>query len=409
MQDIGVTPKGRNARDLCSSKPVPLTLPLLDADQKALLLRWARSDAQTRKRGALLKEAQTSDISIERAEDLCQKMLNNGWISRREQLAGGNWLWESITWRDLPHLQSLMGLSSASQRLQARQEKVGEIVDWLQVRCTTTVVPALDPDLLDELSRAVTELEQDKSLRLEVLDSRFSLLKSIATWHDSRQEGSRRNFALHARDATKALTAAEWHWLESIFDLERLGIARFAQVAWLAGDIELLWGKHKVDLAPLHCLGLPLADLRNLEAVSPPERWWLIENRASFEKQASQRQQGIAVVWMPGRPSHDWMLTMSNLLRLAPAPCWISADADPAGIDIACGVGRLWEEQGSSWEPHLMGVPQWEATIQRWPLNDHDRRLLGVLLAKADLQPTLRALCEAMAQEGRKAEQEAWL
>ena len=43
MQDIGVTPKGRNARDLCSSKPVPLTLPLLDADQKALLLRWARS------------------------------------------------------------------------------------------------------------------------------------------------------------------------------------------------------------------------------------------------------------------------------------------------------------------------------------------------------------------------------
>ena len=116
----------------------------------------------------------------------------------------------------------------------------------------------------------MTELEQDKSLRLEVLDSRFSLLKSIATWHDSRQEGSRRNFALHARDATKALTAAEWHWLESIFDLERLGIARFAQVAWLAGDIELLWGKHKVDLAPLHCLGLPLADLRNLEAVSHP-------------------------------------------------------------------------------------------------------------------------------------------
>ena len=56
-----------------------------------------------------------------------------------------------------------------------------------------------------------------------------------------------------------------------------------------------------------------------------------------------------------------------------------------------------------------MGVPQWEATLQRWPLNDHDRRLLGVLLAKADLQPTLRALCEAMAQEGRKAEQEAWL
>ncbi len=409
MQNLLLLPKGRNARDLCSRNAVPLTLPLLDADQQATLLRWARSDAQTRTRAALLKEANTSGISIEKAEHLCDKLLDNGWITRREQLTGGNWLWESVTWRDLLRLQNLLGLSNASQRLQARQAKITEIIEWLDARRITTATSVLDPDLLDELSRGVTELEQDKLLRLDVLDSRLSLLKAVASWHDNQQQGSRRNFALHARDTTKSLSAAEWHWLESTFDLERLGIARFAQVAWLAGDIELIWGKHKVDLAPLHCLGLPLDDLQKLDTVSSLERWWLIENRASFEKQAGQRKPGVVLIWMPGRPSHAWMLAMSNLLRLASAPAWISADADPAGVDIACGVGQLWEKQGFTWEPHLMGVEQWEATLQRWPLNDHDRRLLSFLLAKAKLEPTLRALCEAMMREGRKAEQEAWL
>jgi hypothetical protein len=88
---------------------------------------------------------------------------------------------------------------------------------------------------------------------------------------------------------------------------------------------------------------------------------------------------------------------------------WISADADPAGVDIACGVGALWAERGLLWEPHQMGVAQWQDTTQRWPLNDHDRVLLERLLARTDLQPELRALCEAMRRDGRKAEQEAWL
>ena len=56
-----------------------------------------------------------------------------------------------------------------------------------------------------------------------------------------------------------------------------------------------------------------------------------------------------------------------------------------------------------------MDVAQWAATPQHWPLNEHDRGLLGNLLARTGLPGGLRALCEAMLREGRKAEQEGWV
>jgi len=406
---VTATPRGRKARGLCATAAVPGHLPLLDADHKVLLLRWARSDAQTRSRGALLKEAQAADVSIERAELLCDKLLREGWISRRETLAGGNWLWNAISWRDLPRLQGLLGLTSAGQRAQARQDKLAAVSTWLEARRNTAAASAVDPDLLDELAAGLADLAQDKLLRSDVLETRLALLKAVAAWHDDGQQGLRRNFALRAGGATKALGAADWRWLGTTFDLERLGIARFAEVAWLAGDIALSWQAHTHELAPLHCLGVPLDDVQRTDAIRAPRRWWLIENRASFEQQARQRPPGVALLWMPGRPSTAWLATVAHLLRLAPAPAWISADADPAGVDIACTAGALWEQAGLVWEPYLMGTAQWEATAQHWPLNDHDRRLLINLLARPTLAPALRALCEAMQRDGRKAEQEAWL
>lgn len=152
-----------------------------------------------------------------------------------------------------------------------------------------------------------------------------------------------------------------------------------------------------------------MTDLARAEHVSTPARWWLIENRASFERQAIERKRGVVLVWMPGRPSSGWLAAVGHLLERAPAPAWISVDADPAGVDIACGVGALWASRGLAWEPYRMGITQWEATAQHWPLNEHDRRLLTVLLARPDLPPELKRLCERMQEDGRKAEQEAWL
>lgn len=401
------TPRGKGRRDRSAAGMSPTTLPVLDKDYRDLLKLWVRKDTVRRSRKTLLQEMR--DISIECADLLCDKLLEQGWLIRHEQFSGGVWQWYAITWRDLPHLQNLLDIAGATKRKQERQQLLDAATAWLALRHEIVDTQVLDPDFMDELDSALSALKQDKSLRLDLLASRYALMRSIADWHDAGKQGLRRNFALDARNDTKGLSAAEWHWLESVFDLERLGIERFALVAWIAGDITLSWGEKIIEVAPVHFLALPLHDMQRLDTVRIPQRWWLIENRASFEKQASSLPTGVGLIWMPGRPPREWMSAVSHLLRCAPAPAWISADADPSGVDIACSVGRLWEMQELSWEPYMMDVVHWESTKQYWPLNDHDRRLLVTLLSRATLPPTLRELCEAMHKDGRKAEQEAWV
>lgn len=100
---------------------------------------------------------------------------------------------------------------------------------------------------------------------------------------------------------------------------------------------------------------------------------------------------------------------MDRLLTLAPAPAWISADIDPAGVDIACTAGALWDQRGLDWVPHEMNASRLLDTAQHWPLNPHDHRLLDRLARRDTVPEALRALCDSMRQTGRKAEQEAWL
>ncbi|MGV4685761.1 DUF2399 domain-containing protein [Burkholderia pseudomallei] len=401
------TERKRGMRDRCASGGVPERLPLLDPEQRALLQRWVRTDGVRRSRAALLSEA--GPAAIERAEELCERLLREGWIVRRERLTNGTWQWDSIMWRDLARLQSILAVSSPRQRAEQRKVLVEQGVAWLRSRSERGTSGALDPDLLDELTRALAQLGEDKTLRLDLLGTRLDLLRAVAAWHDAGGQGTRRDFALQARGTTKAITDADWRWLDAAFDLERLRIARFTPVAWLAGDVLLQWAGQLVHLHPLHFLALPLSDLSRVEAASTPTRWWLIENRASFERQALRRESGTGLVWMPGRLSAAWLEAIGHLLTLSPAPAWISADADPAGVDIACTVGGLWQAYGLTWAPYKMDVSQWEDTSQRWPLNEHDRKLLAVLLARPDLPPDLRELCEAMRRDGRKAEQEGWV
>ncbi len=400
--------RGRLVRERRAAAPVPEGLPLLEPGDEALLRRWIGSDSARRGREALLKDALPLS-SIERAEALCEALLRHGWLVRRERLQGGTWRWESITWRDLPRLQDLLGVSSPRSRSQERLKLLQTAQEWLQSRTQAASHSALDPDLLDELERALAQLHADTGLRLELLSARLQLLTAVAAWHDERKQGTRRDFALRARGATKGLGEADWRWLENSFDLERLSVSRFAPVAWLAGELSLSWREQRVDLAPLHCLGLPLADLKRATGATAPRRWWLIENRASFERQALQREPGVGLLWIPGRPSLEWLAAIEHLVRLSPAPAWISADADPSGVDIACTAGQVWQVQGQCWEPYRMGVDDWAATPQYWPLNHHDRQLLERQLHRPDLHPALRELCLAMQREGRKAEQEAWV
>ncbi len=398
--------KSRTRRERRADAPVPEAPPLLDRERRDLLRRWVRQDALRRTRGALIKDAGAT--GIERAEALCAQLLDEGWIIRCEQLTGGAWQWHALIWRDLPRLQALLDVAGPGRRAETRQALLDQVQAWLKTWRARAAEP--DPDLLDELEQAVAQLTDDRTLPPDRLARRLDLLQALAAWRDAGESGTRRDFALRAAGGTKALSAADWRWLESGFDLERLRIARFALMAWLAGDVTLRWhGGQTLPLSHLHCIGLPLTDLIRVHAAEAPRRWWLIENRASFERQAREPAPGTALLWMPGRPPRAWREAVRHLLRLAPAPAWISADADPSGVDIACSVGEIWQSRGLAWEPHRMSVAEWAATDQTWPLNAHDHRLLDRLLDRPGLPDGLRALCEAMRAEGRKAEQEAWI
>lgn len=395
----------RGLRVRCLDAPVPQDLSLELSAHRDLLARWVKEDAATRTRPVLLKQA--AGAGIERVEAVCEQLLRAGWIERRERLQGGHWHWDSIIWRDLDGLRRLLGVTGRQDRAAQRQALLQEAQAWLAARRS---LEEADPDLLDEIAQALAQLAQDTALRHEALATRLALVQALAEWNDSGAQGLRRDFALKARGSTKSIGAADWRWLESSFDLERLRISAFAPLLWMAGTASLQWPQGRVDLAPLHVAGLPLADVLRMERVDDaPLRYWLVENRTSFERQAQELPAGELLLWLPGRPSTAWLEAVAHLLRLAPAPARISADADPAGVDIACTVGALWQAQGLAWEPHQMGLAQWSSTSQRWDLNDHDRRLIERLLARTDLRPQLRDLCEAMQREGRKAEQEAWM
>ncbi len=240
--------------------------------------------------------------------------------------------------------------------------------------------------------------------------SRLALLTSLIEWRRAQMNGTRRDFALFAGEHTKSIGASDWKWLERFFDLERLGVTHFLPSIWLAGDVQLLRDEHVVDLAAVRCLAIPIEDVLRVTAIRKNlDHWWLIENRASFERQSGKRPAGTLMAWLPGRPSQDWIKAIGHLLQLSPAPLMVSADADPAGIDIALTVGAIWRSQGKTWAPYRMGDVEWQAVSQKWPLNDHDVGLLQRLLSDTNLPEQLAELCRAMLIEGRKAEQEGWL
>lgn len=397
----------RGVRNRRLDGPVPQDLSLELAEYRDLLVRWVRDEANRRTRSVLLQ--QSAGYGIERAEASCERLLRAGWVERRERLVGGQWQWEWIAWRDLERLQQLLGVSGKRHRLAEREALLGEAWAWFEGR-TAADGSAGDPELLERLASALRQLSEDRLLKPEALSTRIALLKALAEWYDSGAEGTRRDFALKALGTSKAVGEADWRWLDACFDLERVRISNFAPMLWLAGKASLRWGSDRVDLAALHVAGIPISDIRKLQGVNGPlSGYWLIENRASFERQAQSLAADQILLWLPGRPSEVWMEAVAHLVQVAPAPARISADADPAGVDIACTAGAIWQAGEQPWQPYRMGVGELESTSQRWFLNEHDRKLLMRLSSRGDLPPELAELCEAMQREGRKAEQESWL
>ncbi|HEY1129261.1 MAG TPA: hypothetical protein VGF12_07645 [Roseateles sp.] len=367
----------------------PGALPRLDVDECSLLLEWLRGSAGTRKWQNLLETAGPGRIEL--AHRLSDLALKTGLCTRKERFEQGRWRPVELCWVQLEAQQAALGLPTRSDR-DARRAALLQRLDALMA-----------DDLVGEAAQALAE----SRMAIAAVEARVALLEALLAWVGDCGVGLRRDFALQIGH-TKAVGDGEWQWLERYFDLPALGIGAFAPQVTLAGNLSLQWSSSlRVDLGVAPFITLPVASLVALERVTPPVRWWLIEGRASFEKQAARLEPGVALVWIAGRPTRAWAEAMGRLLRLAPAPVSISADADPAGIEIALAAAEPCAATGLPWavtamEPHRLD----RQGLQ--PLGRYDRQVLARLANRA-LPPELVALRDALSERGVKAEQEAWL
>ncbi len=380
----------RSRQELEAAAPCwPGALPRLDADEQPLLVDWLRGSAATRKWQSLLEAAGPSRIEL--AQRLSDLALKAGLCTRRERFEKGRWRPVELCWVELDALQAALGLPTRGER-DARRTALAARLDAL-----------MGHELAGEAAQALAE----SRMALAAAEARAALLEALADWVAAGEAGLRRDFALRLGH-TKAVGDGEWQWLERHFDLPALGIGAFAPTLTLAGDLGLAWPGGRVDLGVLPFATLPVPALLAAQRVeAPPARWWLIENRASFEKQAARRVAGDALVWMAGRPTRAWGQAMAHLLALAPAPAAISADADPAGVEFALAAAAPRAAAGQPGAAQAMEPARLERA-GALPLGAYDRAALQRLAAQ-DLPPALAALRDAMLARGLKAEQEGWL
>lgn len=388
---IETTPLGRNRRQRGAAKEWQ-DLPALNVTRRELLTRWARGDAPLRRWPSLCALAGADEL--ESADALLEQLLEAGCVRVDEQFRAGRWWPQQVTWIGLPRLQRALGLQSLSDR-DAERAAVLQALDRM----------AAAGGALGEAALGL------KSMRLStaLLASRTELLHGLVTWSAQQRSGVRQDFALHSRPHTKAITDAEWRWLDTAVGLDGFGIERNAALLWLAGSMTLQTAQGRSDLLAWPFVGVPVDALLALQQVpEAPASYWVIENRASFERQARLRKPAQCVLWVPGRPSPAWLSAVSRLLELAPAPALVSADADPAGIEIALSVGALWGAQGLPWKTYAM-EPRRLEECKTLPLNDFDRESLVRALGRKDLPADLRELALHIERTGKKAEQEGWL
>jgi hypothetical protein len=363
----------------------------LSEDERRLLCEWADGSASVRKWDRLRELAGIARLEL--ADRLIAKLLQLGVCVLREKFQKAVWRGVEVSWIDLASLQRELGLATAADKFAEKAE--------IEAHLKALFADELVGEVAGQLHAAV--------LALSAKRARAELLAGLSSWVRAQATGLRQDFALHARPHTKAVKATEWAWLEACFDLAGLGIGRFMPMLSIAGCSRLRWPDAEMGLRAVPFLALPCDSVAGIAAVSnPPSYYWLIENRACFEKQAVQRPQGCCLIWTAGRPNNSWLRAMQALLLRAPAPAWISADADPAGIEIALAAAGPWRACGLPWEPRYMDE-ELLRDAKRQPLNSYDTQCLQRLRADDHLPASLRELADALHVLQGKAEQESWL
>lgn len=357
----------------------------MPSEWRDLLTRWVRRGGRSRWE-TLLKDAGTAHLPL--AEMLCEWLVREGWAIVIEERRHGDWWPQSLELRDLPQLRMALGISD--KELDARRWQV--LREELQTCCGHDLAPAL---------QALDELPVHRAL------ARCDLVHSLQRWQDAQQSGTRRDFALAARNDTKGISESEWNWLEQTLDLAEFRIERHTPLLLISASLTLNQSYGRLDLAVCaDFAALTPATVQGIKSATGMVRvWQLVENRTSFERVAKLRDADAGVIWLPGYPPGWWLNTVRKLIDLAPAPAHIACDPDPAGINIALKAAELWQELGLCWQPWKMSAADLASLRVRKPLSDSDM----IQLAAMQLPAQFAELACWMLKHREKGEQEGYL
>ncbi len=384
--DVGAktTLRGRRLRRALNADPGVIAV--WPAAWRDLLLQWLNGAAK-RRWNTLLSHAGNAGFPL--AHDLLTALLRAGLVESDESREQGQWKTRYVMFIDPAALRTALGLPDAGA---LRIQLAGEIS-----------MPPQDARLTP-LWGGLGNYPPARGLE------RCALLRKLDAWIAEDRFGTRRDFALFARGATKAISGAEWKWLESLADFGEFGIEKHTPSLWLRAPLTMRFGEKIIDLSAIpDMIGISPATLTLLDGIEGDiECWHLIENRTSFERVAREHGDADGVIWLPGFAPSWWKKSVEHLLHYKPASAKIACDPDPAGINIALEAGVVWEACGLAWSPWKMDVHELMRLNARLPLSPHDKVLLEQLLARA-LPSALRELADWMKSHDQKGEQEGYL
>ncbi len=369
---------------------VPQQLGQIPSEWRELLARWVRRGGSSRWE-TLRNDAGVNGINL--AESLREWLLREGWARVVEQRLHSEWWPHSVELRNLPQLRAALGISDKEQDAQRWQSVRAELNSICHENLYTPALFALD------------------KLPLRYALTRSDLIISLLHWQDAQRSGTRRDFALFARDDTKGISESEWSWLEQTLDLAEFRIERHTPLLLLSASLTLILPHGQLDLS-CHSdfAALTPATLQNTIAASGSVRHWqLVENRTSFERVARQREHDVGVIWLPGFPPSWWCASVSRLLDLVPASAHLACDPDPAGIAIVLKAAELWKERNLTWQSWKMSETDLAGLRVHKPLSDADRLQIATLQQEPMLPAPLLKLMEWMLEHDEKGEQEGYL
>lgn len=322
---------------------------------------------------------------VETARQLVEVLLEAGYVHVTERCDARGWQTAVIEPVATNTLRQLAGL--------AERDEKAERLEALLIR---TPRYAQTQTLLDSL----------QSGRLEVRLRRAALLDPLDRWLDEGRAGTRRDFALFSTGDTKGVPQADWYWLERNGALDAASVVDHVPHLLAGGTFTIFDASdRRLDMAAARGpLGLPPTAIHAAAGVAPPVKWVVIENRGVFDK-ACKLVPDVGVLWVPGYAPNWWLDAVDALLLHAPAPGVFACDPDPAGMDIALRISRLWEKRGLKWCLAAMDGEALDELPVRKPLSAWDRQKLESL---GELPAALERARAALVQRGQKGEQEGY-